>query len=143
MKKLYSTKSGLASLFQLRNLINRRNVSADVTKNMNASEDFLGLITTAHVIVAAMQVNGSRSMEELGAGQTSNGNCQQLSALAASVCNTLVDISYSLNSADPEKNTAHLDHIMEYARETLSLGLLFLEFKDAVREGNGMRVLRC
>ena len=32
---------------------------------------------------------------------------------------------------------------MEYARETLSLGLLFLEFKDAVKEGDGTRVLRC
>ena len=29
------------------------------------------------------------------------------------------------------------------ARETLSLGLLLLEFKDAVREEDGVRVLQC
>ena len=35
------------------------------------------------------------------------------------------------------------DNIQEYAKETLSLGLLLMEFKDAVKEGDGMRVLRC
>ena len=36
-----------------------------------------------------------------------------------------------------------LDHVLEYARETLTLGMLFLEFKDSIREGDGNRVLRC
>ena len=27
--------------------------------------------------------------------------------------------------------------------EVLSLGLFYLEFKDAIREGDGLRVLRC
>ena len=35
------------------------------------------------------------------------------------------------------------DNVLEYARETLSLGLLLLEFKDAIKEGDGTRVLRC
>ena len=32
---------------------------------------------------------------------------------------------------------------MEYGKEVLSLGILYLEFHDAIREGNGLRVLRC
>ena len=36
-----------------------------------------------------------------------------------------------------------VDRVMEYAREVLSMGMLFLEFRDAVREGDGERVFRC
>ena len=32
---------------------------------------------------------------------------------------------------------------MEYAKESLTLGMIFLELKDAIREGDGTRVLRC
>ena len=35
------------------------------------------------------------------------------------------------------------DGVLEYAREVFSLGLLYLEFQDAIREGDGLRVLRC
>ena len=36
-----------------------------------------------------------------------------------------------------------LDRVQEYGKEALALGMLFLEFKDAIREGDGTRVLRC
>ena len=35
-----------------------------------------------------------------------------------------------------------LDGVYEYARETLSLSLLHTEFQDAIREGDGLRVLQ-
>ena len=35
------------------------------------------------------------------------------------------------------------DGILEYGKEVLSLGLLYLEFRDAIKEGDGLRVLRC
>ena len=33
-----------------------------------------------------------------------------------------------------------VDGVMEYARKVLSMGMLFLEFRDAIREGDGERV---
>ena len=42
-----------ATLYQLRNLINRTSVTAHTEKNVKASEDFLSLIINAHVIAAA------------------------------------------------------------------------------------------
>ena len=33
------------------------------------------------------------------------------------------------------------DHVQEYAKDVLSMGLLYLEFQDAIREGDGQRVL--
>ena len=41
---------------QLRNLLNRRNVTSDVSKDMNANEDFLNLIVSAHTITAVLNV---------------------------------------------------------------------------------------
>jgi len=35
------------------------------------------------------------------------------------------------------------DKVLAYAREMMSLGLLLAEFKDAVKEGDGPRVIRC
>ena len=35
------------------------------------------------------------------------------------------------------------DHVKEYACDVLSLGLLYLEFIDAIREGDGERIIRC
>lgn len=39
--------------------------------------------------------------------------------------------------------TASSDGIMEYGKEVFSLGLLYMEFHDAIKEGDGLRVLRC
>ena len=58
---------------------------------------------------------------------------------AKKVVDTFVDISY----VDKEnKHTHNLDHVYEYACEVMQLGLLF-EFKDAIREGDGHRIIRC
>lgn len=35
------------------------------------------------------------------------------------------------------------DKVLEYSLLHLSVGLLYMEFCDAIREGDGMRVLRC
>lgn len=61
------------------------------------------------------------------------------------VIETHVDLSFSVNEEDDE-NTHRMeeeDNVYEYARETLSLGLLMIEFLDATREGDGTRTLRC
>ena len=53
-------------------------------------------------------------------------------------------VSQYINLSFPSTGSySRADHVIEYAKETLSLGLLLLEFKDAIREGDGSRVLRC
>ena len=41
---------------------------------------------------------------------------------------------------DVHKST---DHVHEYGKQLLSLGCFYLEYSDAIREGDGDRVLRC
>ena len=43
----------------------------------------------------------------------------------------------------PQSDTAEDDGVLAYAKEVLSLALLWAEFEDAIREGDGLRVIRC
>lgn len=43
------------SLYQLRSLINRRNVKASAEKDYNASDDFLNAVIKSHIVAAAMK----------------------------------------------------------------------------------------
>lgn len=46
-------------------------------------------------------------------------------------------------SAGPGTKRAAPDGVLNYASAVLNDGLLLLEFKDAIREGDGKRILRC
>ena len=66
-KRLYKSSSCLerGTLYHLRNVLNRHNVSMTVKKNVNAWKDFLHLTTTAHVLEAAMQYMGMGSLKDM------------------------------------------------------------------------------
>ena len=53
------------TLYQLRNVLNRRNVSSSVKSNVAAYEDFLELVTKGHVISAALEVLQMSSTNEM------------------------------------------------------------------------------
>ena len=50
------------TLYQLRNLINRRNVGKKVKSDMN---DFFELVVTGHIIACAMQLLGMSAIDEV------------------------------------------------------------------------------
>lgn len=65
-KCFYSMKSAgeHGTLYQLRNLLNRSNVVKDPTKDFNACEDFLLLVASSLVTVAAMTLLGMKSLTD-------------------------------------------------------------------------------
>ena len=90
-KRLYSSCSGIdtGTLFQLRNVINRRNVIilTDVSKDLTACEEFMQLATIAHVMSAAIHIAGVTNMSDcpqrscqvisLGSGEVISENIDQ------------------------------------------------------------------
>ena len=62
--------------------------------------------------------------------------------LLYSVCNRVssnfVKFRYVEDNADVEE-----DSVTEYAKQLLSVGLFYFQYRDAVKEGDGGRVLRC
>ena len=53
----------------------------------------------------------------------------------------MIDISFDSEGNSDESRDD--DHVLSYARDVLTLGLLYMEFQDAIREGDGEHILRC
>lgn len=114
---------------------------SDVTKNLTACEEFMELVTVAHVISAAIHSEGVRDIKELSTKILScDDQLAAVTSIVKTLCSQKVCVAFSTVS---KRNTGTTDHVLEYAKETMSLGLLLLEFKDAIREGDGTRILRC
>lgn len=119
------------TLWQLRNLVNRRSVSKDASKNVKATEDFLSQILLAYVINAAKEAN--QLLQSTGVQPTAK-KIAQLIVSSFTTVNTAVQNSTS--------ESACSDLVQMYSKEVLTLGLMWLGFKDATKEGDGDRVIR-
>ena len=140
------------TLYQLRNVINRRNVVKKVKSDMNSCEEFFELVVVGHIISSAMEILGMCAIDEMPSSgviqcpdevwmKDDSERKSILNEVASLVVERYVDLSTIFSS--PSANLPSTsDKVNAYACETLSLGLLFLEFKDSIREGDGNRVLR-
>ena len=66
--RLYSSSSASdkGTLFQLKNVINRTAVPLNPQKNVQATEDFLEVVSVAHIVVAAeTEYSDGMSIEDL------------------------------------------------------------------------------
>ena len=76
---------------------------------------------------------------------SSGDSLQQRRALLEAIDTvTTSHVNFALDrDSDVEcDTTTQHDHVLEYAREVLTLELLYMEFVDAVREGDGERILQ-
>ena len=51
------------TLYQLRNLINRRNVTKEAKSDVNANEDFLQICFTGYILAAVMSALGMEDID--------------------------------------------------------------------------------
>lgn len=140
--KLYSNKSATdkGTLFQLKNVLNRTSVPNDPKDNMQSTEDFFELVLVSHIIVAAdREYKQGMELEDLvdiivkkhikltpqSAGKTCISSKQQNSA----------NIFYV-------GQNNNIDFVCTYAHEILTLGMIWMNFYDAIKEGDGERILR-
>lgn len=149
-KHLYKVESQMdkGTLYQLRNLINRRNVGNNPFKDVNAHEDFFLLIVDSHILAAAMEMLGMGSLDDEPCSEILppdvwvHDKDERRKALY-NVASVIVDSFVDLTVTFDKKRPSNQDKVHAYACEVLSLGLLYKELQDAVREGDGLRVLRC
>ena len=144
-----------ATMYQLRNLINRRNIVKDPSKNVAASEDFILLLAEAHIVAAAMTVFGMESVDDnpsLEMFNATNENSLErrkiLGRATDLIVQKFVDVScqnLTEDSSNKEqgRDRDDDDQVWAYANELLTLGLFLMEFSDAIREGDGERIIRC
>lgn len=125
------------TLYQLRNRLNRTNVVSNPTSDFNACDDFFVLVVTSHVVTAALEV--IKDMPHLDTAWMHTP--EQRKSCLHEVCSKIVDnfINFSYHKVPSVSE----DRIFTYATEIISTGCFYLEFADAIREGDGNRILRC
>lgn len=138
------------TILQLKNLLNRSSVPREVHKDVNAVEDFLEVVLAGHVIAAAMayfemqQLGDKPNPEMIPHDTESLTEDEKKKILFDSVDNIVAQFTnIDLPDNTHKQTAAGIDGVKEYAKEFLSLALLHAEFQDAIREGDGTRVLRC
>ena len=135
------------TLYQLRNLINRRNVVKDPSSNVTACEDFFLHVVEAHIVTACMTTFGMSSVDDspstdLFPDASDELDPEQRKAVLMLAIQEVMDECVDL-SLEPQERQCDDDGVFAYACDVLSLGLLYMEFSDAIREGDGERIIRC
>ena len=122
-QRLYSGKSGMekGTLLQLKNFLNRSAVPSDPKKNMKSAEDFLELVLVAHILVAGEEELKSKQYDSVH-------------NLAKAIVDSFVDLGEGNMRSGSDK-------IRLYATEVITLGLLWHNFCDAIKEEDGERVI--
>lgn len=140
--KLSAAEKG--TMFQMKNLIHRTAVPFDPEKNMKAAEDYLLLLLHAHATAAAKEVLNT---------QLSNSESPSVADVASTIINTYLllpedDVGDGEDDEDELRvQGASADQLQKgvkvamYARELLTLSLLWHFFHDATREGDGDRII--
>ena len=111
------------TLYHLKNLINRTAVpKKNPEDSMKATEDFYLAVLHAHILAAARTLLSNTS------------NLHSMVSLAEEIVDRFVDID--INSGVPSGDSVH-----EYARDMLTLLMIWHNFHDSVKEGDGGRVI--
>ena len=146
----YQSASEHGTLYQLRNKLNRTNVVKTPKKDVNACEDFLDIVTSGLVVAAVCTTLQMKSVDELPTNSalprademwtmTADERKECLKQLCERVSDRFVAFSYNA----PVTVVSGGDRVFQYSVQLLKLGLFYHEFADAIREGDGNRVLRC
>ena len=151
-KIFFKTRSATehSTLYQLKNLIKKSNVKLKPKSNFDASDDFLKTVITAGYILAlAMRLLGMETVDDMP--KTSDLpptiwllDDDERRAMLYSVTQTIVNsISFGYNDGNCTFTNSTDDGVFQYAQQLINLGCFYLEYDDAIKEGNGERVLRC
>ena len=143
---MYSTTSSndKCTLYQLRNLIDRRNITSDPKGNLHACQSFLNVVTESEILAAfagchdlqCLDVGIAEILKE-GVPDSPQAKLQCITELALKVVQcTALDPNGGLDPLYPSDDTSN------YSSKLLGMGLLAWNFEDAVKEGDGERILR-
>lgn len=152
-KYYYSLNSAsqYGTLYQLKNLTGRTNIKGKPIDSFDPCEDFLILVIKAHIVAAAMKLLKMTSLHDVPSmdfvpqgdltwTQTREERKAIIEHITSAIVDSFVFLDYNTTSNDASSTN---DGVYSYATNLLTLGCFYLEFRDAIKEGDGLRVLRC
>ena len=141
---MYGASSGdYGTLGFFRNKLNRIAVTKEPKKDVNATLDFLDTVIKGHWLACACNVLGITSLDDpvlIPAGLSGAEQEEFVERIARKVVDKVTLVESSFQECDTP-NTAN--GIYNYARILCHFGSLSMEFRDAWREGDGERIVRC
>ncbi|XP_033738678.1 uncharacterized protein LOC117326153 isoform X3 [Pecten maximus] len=143
------------TLYQLRNVINRRNVTKNVSADYHAVGSFIDLVTSAHVIAAALKAFGMDSIEDpcpkvpLFTESADEGSKKRLlDKIVGEIVDTffLNSLTVTVNRIEDDETAIEGpivdDGVYNYATNVTKYGLLRKISVLATRNGDGIRQIR-
>ena len=115
--------------------------------NVNATEDFVDVVTTGYILTAVMSYLEMSSFDDTPSESVVSGEdwmeddsvrCKILEDISSHIVNSRVDLATTFKQ--PEDRAGE-GTVYDYACEALSLGLLIMDYKGAIKEGDGDRIL--
>lgn len=113
---------------------------------MNACEDFFLLVMHSYVTAAAIEVLQMKSINDWPADisediWTEDDSHRQkvMGEITSKTVNTFTELPYNDFSAGDSTD----DRVQGYFKQVLTVGAIYKEFADSIKEGDGERVLRC
>ena len=124
----------VGTLYQLQKLINRRNVVKEPSRSVAPCEEFFLLVVEAHILAAAMQMFRMESLDDTPSEEFFPNESLQRDSVQRrrtlidalhKLYNRFVDLKLLFKEGLSTETHQTLDTVNEYAKEVLSLGLLF------------------
>ena len=110
------------------------------------------MVVEAYIVTAAMHALGMETMSDVPSTQfvpSGESTWMLIDMERKKILHTILDVIVELfvpvsyiSVAVPTIDVDG-DQVKSYVKQILTLGCLFMEFRDAIREGDGGRVLRC
>ena len=134
-----------STLYYFRNLLQRRSVTKKVKNDPTASQEFFLLVLEAFVLYAVMSELQMSSVDcdphDNDFKDFTTKSKEQRNSLFNVKMRCIVDRCF--NFGKPKNTDKDRDVVKLHAEEIFSLGLFFMEYVDAIREGDGTRILCC
>ena len=103
-------------LYQLRNLVQRRNVGKQPKKDFNAHHDFFNVVLTSHILAAAMEMFGMDDLEDEPCEglvppyidtMPKEEREEVLQYLVGLIVHSYIDINHCLSDGDTDSNNSN------------------------------------
>ena len=136
----------------LQNIIRRTNLPTKVKDNFRAVQDFISVVTEAHIVAAALTLYKMKSRDSEPVGIAAPEDPLALNQFMLRTVGKLLDTYVSKffesikdtdSTPDSQPSQTDDDGVGSYASLVMGYGLMAENMHDACKEGDGDRLARC
>ena len=104
--------------------------------DFNSCDDFFVTTVVGHIVAAYAELSGDFDLTEIWMNSD-----EDREKTLSGICNNIMEKYLKFSHNMPRMSSD--DKKLEYAIQIISMGCFYMEYSDAIREGDGERILRC